>query len=388
MPLIEREGSDGTVVHELAQEAGGVAVIGRGANQALRIETLVLGVEDSHGRVLAPRSPSGVDADLRAGAYEAGQWRLAWELGQLGHSVDRSNREGELFEVHVPAREEREDSFSRHRQLMQTPLPEVELQPPTVEASVELDGQIDLLQTQVWTAEQGALMLEARAAEPDASEGLALAVAARRRHLDKLSTSLNALIEQRADTFGEPLQTTDEVIPELDRDEVSVPDPFDHVDVVGERRRALYTARMEYLTAWIADKPASWIEAQRQALGSPGHHLDRQAARLTRLIESRIEKAVQDLQGARTTDSPLDARGLERKLADLREQVSHLREEGLHLDDVTNADDLVAAAAYQREGLIREALREALAAEQQAELDRPEPEVQQAPEPQAPGLEL
>ena len=114
-------------------------------------------------------------------------------------------------------------------------------------------------------------------------------------------------------------------------------------------RRANPTARG--VAEGHADRVGSRSDTGRWGLRAPTWIARPPAC--TRLIESRREVAEQELGAARETGSSFDARGLEKKVHELRQQEQQLRDDRLHLDQHLEPHQLVRAAAYTREHAIR-----------------------------------
>lgn len=274
-PLLERRLPDGAVVHEPAHGVAALAIV---------------------KWIVTPQTPSKIGRDVDHGAYAAGQWTLAWDFPSWLHS-DRTgqpigSRLGDwVRDFGVPM------------------LPEW-----AVEAALDLRNRIGTAQGRLWRAQEDALVLQGR--EGDIPVGQ-LSDLNLQDEIDHRTRELNALVAERA-RMAEVLREcpgrsgdsaslsagadltqpnlsseASQRAPEsshLGRGALSVPDPFDEIDVIGDQRRQLFSTRMEPLARWLEGMPSDWVATRHAQLGLPEAHVDRKAARLRGARPSAIDR--------------------------------------------------------------------------------------------------
>lgn len=321
-PLVQRRLPDGAIVTEPARGVAAGAIVRQttaGIDQPqLSVHMLVVGVEDAGGRVVPARGDLQLSHDVASEVDAAGAYTLAWELTKQGYSVDGSSTRDELFTVGDRT------------------------------AGVERSST----RAQLLRAWEDALVVRGRDNLP-ASYGV-LDETEYAERMNRVHELEMALFEPPDIEGGEALGEDRVTAPTgAERVALSTLDPFDELDVIGPQRRRDYLARMQPLAEWLEEMPDDWVAARHAELGPPSAHLDLRAARLTRLIESRVEVAEEELREAHQGGTSFDVRGLERKLAGLRQQAQQLSDEGLHLDGCIDADVLVRSAAYSKEYAIR-----------------------------------
>jgi len=356
-PLVERRSSDGALAVEPARGVAAVAIVRRTPVPLdlprVSVQMLILHVEDENGKVVTAAADSQLGRDAAHDVDAAGGYTLAWELAKLGHSVDR-DRGGELFSVGSPWA----GAESTEAELPLSEIGDLEGEPgPGERSSIDRAGRgaVDqytaLVRERLLGAWEDFLILQGRAGDrvPHVREESELAdQIGRVRDLEMALLELGDVPESEAvrEAVTSPLGP--------ERLVLAPPDPFDEVGVLGEQRKQTYRARMQPLAEWLREMPDDWVATRHAELGPPAAHVDRRAARLTGLIESRREAVEQQLREARETGASFDVHGLERTLADVRRQEQDLQAAGAHLDWTLDSDMLIRSAAYSAEHGIRQ----------------------------------
>jgi hypothetical protein len=177
--------------------------------------------------------------------------------------------------------------------------------------------------------------------------------------------------------------------PVIYRQDVSVRDALDDLELIGTRRVELLAERTAPLAEWLKGQPDEWVAARHAELGDPLTGLDRSAARRIVRNEAAQQAARRDRDLAEAW--PAQAEKYRHRLDALTQEGDRLREEVFDLDAwMTRDDRVVRALAYKNE----HAVRREIGIVQQVERNVRKPRARTLdligprPDPPEPGLSL